>query len=208
MGEFVRQDFERIRDIYEMNPLVQKPENIEGCVWRPTPFEILEQESLYTLFMAQNKQLGKDKKILIAGAGDGRRAAYLNRVGFDVYAMEINPALKDASEDIIEKLAKEELINPKTIKVIQGSFLDENVYKSSGIRFSDFTNISAYLLPRNITELGRKIERESPNGTSFMVLSHTDFKDPELSLAREAAKRFKAKGCMTHFFLDTYAKRY
>ncbi|MBR9676181.1 hypothetical protein GOV05_04175 [Candidatus Woesearchaeota archaeon] len=201
------EDLKSIERIYTENPPTSEvTRSKDNLFWRPTSFQALQKEMMIIAKLHQEGQISKDKKILIAGGGDQRRATYLNNVGFDVYSFELNDELLDYSKNITDLLSEEGLVDKGRIKVIKGDFLDDKSYEENNIGFEDFRNIHAYLLPRNLEVLIDKVEDQSPKGTTLFSVSQPGFREIDTkSLVLEDSKLL-SKEDLSHIYLDRYKK--
>lgn len=206
MSENFFEDLEQIAKTYDKFEFENKPKDVNGCFFKPTPCEVLIGEVKLLKILEQKKLISNDKTILLAGSGDGRRAAYLNRSGYNVYAIEINNILYQKSVDILTELSKNNLLDKsKKLRIINGSFLEDSTYNSNSLKFNDFNKIFTYLLPNNTEKLIKKIEKES-NKTELFILTKPDFKDPDTkSLEKTGYYPLIIPG-VSHFYLDTYKK--
>jgi hypothetical protein len=202
--EYIREDLDRIQKLYDKMASNLRIKSEPGLSWSQTPFPDMEIEVFRVLSLLENKKLSEGKKILLAGSGDGRRAAYFNRLGFNVYLVELNNELIDISSRILNQLEREGIIDPEKMKILQGSFLDDKLYKTNGLKFSDFNKIYAYLLPTNLNGLVQKIESESPLETNLFFLSYPYFIMPQFKKLTEIDTKPLAKN--SELYLNIYKK--
>ena len=182
MDKATIRDLEKILRFYEAHTLRDRPSLDRAVIWDPTPLPILLQEMLQIDFWYKGEGKKHEGKALVAGFGDGRDATCLNRMGYDVFAGEINPKLVQYSNPLFQQLAKEGLIDPSKLKIVQGDFLDDSIYIANGLKFRDFDKIFAYLLPQNLTKLLEKFEKEAKQGAELFALYRVEWSSPETGL--------------------------
>lgn len=107
------------------------------------------------------------KPILDAGSGDGRFVAMANAYGFPSYGIEYNWSLVGESEHHLEALRQQGALNGTPARIAQGDFLRNAAYRRLGVNFTDFSTI--YNFVNNEEGLARRIIRESPPGTTFIL---------------------------------------
>lgn len=189
MDQATEDDLRKISELYYKYELKEKPKDVGRGFWVPTNFPVLLAEmKLFHIITYIEKKEHKGM-VLVAGSGDGRRAAYLNRLGYDVTCVETNPKLVEHSNYLMQLLAQEGLIEANRLSIIEGDFLDDKIYNSGGSSFEDFTKIFARLLPHNLNSLAHKIEAQSRPGTDLFSLqsnlfppSLAEFPDQEINL--------------------------
>lgn len=151
--------------------------------WRPTTLGVLEQEVARYGRLGRKATYDFDAPTLLPGSGDGRRAAFLAGAGYtDLTGIEVNTELVDASNRILDELARRELISRGTITILGGDCMDDAVYDTGGRSFRDYTQIFAYLRQANADRLVQKIENESPIRTQVGLLQPIDWENPKTSL--------------------------
>ncbi len=201
------EELERIAQIYNRFRLEERQKNVGNGFWKPTPFEILLEEMKFISILAYKNKIEERCPVLVAGSGDARRAAYLNNLSYDVTAVEINPRLVEYSRDITDKLAQEKLVKKDRLKILQGDFLDDNVYQKGERKFGDFDIYFAYLVKKNLEKLSNKISEKSKKGSSLFVLSPVDWEDPYFNLQNVEGASITIKG-LAHRRITRYVKRF
>lgn len=216
MDETTRGDLEKIlRGYRRYEEKVAKPEVLSGK-WKPTSLEVLRKEIkafeglLYGLqrgvYNGGVQRIKHEGKVLVPGSGDGRRAALLNRLGYDVVAVEIEPEIVRTSSDMVKSLARQGIVDPNRIKILHGDFLDDNLYHSNGLRFEDFQKIYVYLTGSIFRNLLDKIEKTSPKGVELIALRHGEWVDPKINLKSLGNATIQVPNSLTYYELSMYRK--
>jgi len=177
------EDLEAIVEFYRDNAPTEIPQSVDNAIWKPTIPEMLWDEIVYFDAWHAIEKKPHEGRVLVAGSGDGRRAAYLNRLGYHVTGVELNPELVRRSRGLFSELEKRKLVDTSRLTVLEGDFLNDDMYQKSGLSFADFSKIFAYLIPGNFASLARKAESLSKPGTEVYCLWRpTDWAQPETSL--------------------------
>ena len=182
-AEKPRVNFQALSVIEELYGSVEfeRPEDVaQGC-WKPTAPEVLTLEAKALLIDQHRGNVTLEGAAVVPGVGDGRRALYLNALGFaPVIGIDLNPTLIGHANEIKEYAGKQGLVNPDEIHYVTGDFMDDRTLESTGVRFDDFRFVSAYLRKANLYDLGEKIREKSHHGTNLLVSTHVDW-DIQLS---------------------------
>ncbi len=91
-------DLERILTLYHLHEF-NGDFSISGPgLWKPTPLPVVFGEvEIFDIWQTLDRKK-HEGRILLAGSGDGRRGAFLNRLGYDVFEVELNDKLIEHSE--------------------------------------------------------------------------------------------------------------
>jgi len=205
MNSATREDLEEILTLYHANQLEDRPQDVGNGIWKPTPLPILFGEAvvLDTLYAKERKE--HKGQVLVAGAGDGRRAAFLNRLGYDVFAVELNPNIVQHGNYVLHLLIEKNLVDGRRVKIVPGDFLDDNLYHEHGTSFEDFEKIFAYLRKCNLDALVTKVERQSPKGVELFALRHVNWENPKTGLQHKGSAVISVPS-HTNYSVDRYVK--
>ena len=206
MDEATIRDLETILRFYEAHALRDRPPLDRAVIWDPTPLPILLQEMLQIDFWYKGEGRKHEGKALVSGFGDGRDAACLNRMGYDVFAVEINPKLVGYSKPLLQQLVNKGLVDTTKLKAVQGNFLDDSTYIANGLKFGDFDKIFAYLLPQNLTKLLEKFEKEAKQGAELFALYRVEWPSLETGLKPINTSGTLASALIPHHELLRYRK--
>lgn len=209
MTRFPAQSFQDIRKLYEKKGLTPSYIHVGDARWSPKPFEVMISELIKLHDLSRKGKINDDKKLLIAGSGDGREAAYFAAMGYEVLGIEIIPEVAEASRYLIAECEKEGYISKGMVKIVEGSFLDDDNYLFQDTHFSNFKKISAYLMPDNLKGLVNKMISESPSGTSLLTFSDSRVVQPQelTQLQNVDNTSFKDKKGELEYILSIYNKR-
>lgn len=208
MDETTYGDLLRILEVYKEQELRARPRDETG-LWKPTPLHVLAGEIRALDIMLSRESKRHEGRVLLPGPGDGRRGACLNRLGYDVFGVEIIPNLVRTSNYLKEFLAQQGLVDRDRIKIVEGDFLDDGAYHSNGLRFEDFSRVFTYPYPKkeDFRGLVDKIERMSPPGTELFVLHPVELGIPEIGLEHVRTATIKSDIITPHYDLSRYRKK-
>ena len=206
MDSTTREDLKTILELYHANQLEERPEDVGKGVWKPTPLPVLFGEIISLDILCARERKNHKGQVLTAGAGDGRRAAMLNRLGYNVFAVELNPNIVRHADYVLQLLIQKGLIDDSRIKIVEGDFLDDNLYRSNGTEFEAFQMVFAYLRMNNLDALVRKLENRSPKGVELFALRHLDWESQKTNLPYKGSGVIRVPG-HTHYSIDRYVKQ-
>ncbi|MBI3034971.1 hypothetical protein HYY71_01485 [Candidatus Woesearchaeota archaeon] len=102
-----------------------------------------------------------------AGAGDYRVVAISSALGIPSIGVEYDGALVQIGESNIRQLRSLGVINGAPLIVAQGNFKRDRTYKRNGSRFEEIGAFFNFI--NNDAKIARKIARQSPSGTWFVL---------------------------------------
>lgn len=108
-----------------------------------------------------------------AGFGDARVLAVLNYHNLPSIGVEGDQQMFKLGRLNIRKL--ENLLTEAPISLIKGDFTDDKTYQEAGVKFRDIPVFFNFI--DNYLELAKKIEKDSPAGTRFLLYGDSGLRE-------------------------------